>query len=188
MKKLQKYFAGIVIAISIAGCGLSGDPFGEFRIESKFFGANGEHFEAVINGTDWWPQGRFSSDNFASPLTLSFLQQPAGHHSFELFVERDFEPQSTLRITVDTMYGLGFYKLGDRLQGSWAVYDRVDTLSDKSLKHTVFSTDSIRTGSMLIQKIDTSLHLITGQVVFDASGDGTVLHLKDGSFIAQYQF
>lgn len=177
--------------MGIAGCGMSGDPFGNFMIESKFFGSSGEHFEAVINGTDWWPQSRFGSFDFpggTSPMTLLFLQQPTGRHTFELIVERDFSPQSTVRVKVDTVNGIGFYKLGDSLKGSWAVYDRVDTLSDKSLKHTVFSTDSIRTGSILIQKIDTSLHLITGQVVFDASGDGTLLHLKDGSFIAQYQF
>jgi hypothetical protein len=180
-----------MIAITIAGCGLSGDPFGDFRFESEFFGFNGEHFEAVVNGTDWWPQSRFSSIDFtngASPITLSFQPQPAGHRSFELIVERDFKPQSTIRITVDTMNGIGFYKLGDSLRGSWATYDRVDTLSDKSLKHVFFSTDSVRTGSILIQKIDTSLHLITGQVVFDASGDGTVLHLKDGTFTLQYPF
>ena len=121
-------------------------------------------------------------------MTLSFLQQPAGHHSFELIVERDFSPQSTVRVTVDTMNGLGFYKLGDSLQGAWAVYDRVDTLSDKTLKHITFSTDAIRTGSILIQKIDTALHLISGELLFDASGNGTLLHLKDGSFTGRYQF
>jgi hypothetical protein len=176
----------VVLAAWVAGCTTDFYP-NWFGREGEYEGPNGEHFDAKVNGTVWFPwfelQGSFYA--YYEPWTTGKIHS----HSFSLGVHRGRNPDSKIEINVDSVYGTGSYNLGSSTSGIWAYYSQFDTVGVQT-RVGYYVTNSRHTGVLNITQIDTAKQLIYGTIQFDAFDSSamkdSVIHLTEGAFIVGY--
>src|ERR1051326_2178710 len=128
------------------GCSQSASDLS--RLDHKYVGPNGEHFDAMIDEKEWWPWSPL-----LPPPPVYHLQSEGrdGILYFHYFqVRRDHDPWSQIDISIDTLHSIGTYSLADSGRGAFATFFRVESREDKTDTTIYYSTDSLHTGVLTV--------------------------------------
>ena len=157
--------------------------------EATQVGAN--TFGCRLNGQAWIPNGFQKMSGEVIKISADYGASGPKQYQFCLGAYRRGTIHDEIELTVHRLDHVGTYPLQTTYRPSqpWSAGGWYQNLP--SNPHTVFTTyrtDSLRTGTLTITRLDTAVHIISGTFSFTAITDSTqqTVALTDGRFDVRY--